>query len=304
MLTRVSLPLQQPTFEASVIVCTRDRAQQLHAFLESVDVEQMREQGCELVLVDNGSVDDTPAVLGSFVEAVGSGGIQWLTELRTGKSFALNAGLSAARGRILAFTDDDCYLGENYFRSLRQAFRTGDFAYCGGQIRLYDPQDAFYVCNHNTEPSMIRPYVFLPAGRIQGANMAFRREVVERIGGFDTMFGAGLRFRCADIDFAGRAAQAGFKGAHVPELIVFHHHGRRHGDDLERLKRQNDYARGAYYAKFILAGHWRYLTRWFKLSLRRGKQSRFTEVRGAWAYVWARAWRAPKALKESGRVNS
>lgn len=285
MIAPCAIPLKEASIAASLIICTRNRAGQLRGCLESIDVRRMRSCGCELIVVDNGSHDDSREILWGFVQKWGERGIRIVEEPRIGKSFALNAGLSEARGEVVAFTDDDCYLDERYFDVLLNAFRDGDFAYCGGQIRRYDPSDAFYVCNHEERESRIPPYGFVPAGRIQGANMAFRREVIDRIGGFDTLFGAGRKFRCADIDFAGRAAQAGFAGAHVPDLIVYHHHRRKEGAELQALKRENDYARGAYYAKFILAGRWKYLYRWSRLAVSTGWGCWRREVKGAWDYV-------------------
>lgn len=285
MIAPFTIPLVGASIEASLIICTRNRAGQLRGCLESVDVQRMRSRECELVIVDNGSDDDTKDVLQRFVQKFGESGIRLVEEPRTGKSFALNAGLSEARGRVIAFTDDDCYLDQGYFDVLLNAFHNGDFGYCGGQIRRYDPSDAFYVCNHEERAYRIPPFAFVAAGRIQGANMAFRREVIDQIGGFDTLFGAGRTFRCADIDFVGRAAQAGFAGAHVPDLIVYHHHGRKEGAALEALKRENDYARGAYYAKFILAGRWKYLYRWSRLAVSGGWGRWRREVKGAWDYA-------------------
>ena len=67
-------------------------------------------------------------------------------------------------------------------------------------------------------------------------------------------FWAGTPFRCEDIDLVARASHADFTGAHVPELVVYHH-GRKSGEDIRSLNAANNYACGAYYAKFLRRGH-------------------------------------------------
>lgn len=126
----------------------------------------------------------------------------------------------------------------------------------------------------------------MTSGKIQGANMIVQRTVFERIGGFDPEFGAGTRFRCEDIDLVARASMAGFTGAHIPELVVYHHHGRKVGPQTRRLERENDYACGAYYAKFILNGHPSFIFGWLRLALRPWRvRGLYWELRGALDYL-------------------
>lgn len=116
--------------------------------------------------------------------------------------------------------------------------------------------------------------------------MAFRRNVIERVGAFDPSLGAGTPFRCEDIDYAARASLAGFFGAHVPELVVYHHHGRKEGTEIEELKRLNDIARGGYYVKRLREGQLSYLALWAKNTQGLGNGRRLVhEIRGAIQYI-------------------
>jgi hypothetical protein len=82
---------------------------------------------------------------------------------------------------------------------------------------------------------------------------------------------------------------AGFTGAHVPDLVVYHHHGRKPGPDIQRLAEMNDYARGAYYMTFLLRGNLTYLKNWIRISLNsRATPKVVREIRGAAAYLLAR----------------
>src|SRR6185312_4972124 len=96
------------------------------------------------------------------------------------------------------------------------------------------------------------PRTFLPAGTVHSANMAFRRTVLTRIGGFDPDFGAGTRFPAEDIVAAATAVWSGIAGAYDPRPTVYHHHGRKTERQGRILWKAYDVARGAYYAKFIL----------------------------------------------------
>jgi GT2 family glycosyltransferase len=196
-------------------------------------------------------------------------------------------------GKIIAFTDDDCYLTPGYLENCLLFFKERKFQFCGGRILLYDKSDSSYGCNFSKEFKIIPPYSFIPAGKIQGANMVFDRIVVDKIGLFDPMLGAGTPFRCEDIDYCARASLAGFAGAHVPDLVVYHHHGRKPGKQIEALKKDNDYARGAYYTKFILKGNYKYLYRWFKYAKNLKNLTRtMRELSGGLHYLSAikRSW--------------
>lgn len=137
----------------------------------------------------------------------------------------------------------------------------------------------------------------MTSGKIQGANMVVQRKVFCQIGDFDPEFGAGTRFRCEDIDLVARASMAGFTGAHIPELVVYHHHGRKVGRETRRLERENDYSCGAYYAKFIMTGNYNFILGWLKLAARPWRlHGLYWELRGAMDYV---RWRHSKRLMES-----
>jgi glycosyltransferase involved in cell wall biosynthesis len=269
----------------SLIVCTRNRAQALARCLSAIASADYAGVEAELVIVDNGSTDETTDVIGTFCRAAPLPVRQALAPV-TGLSNARNAGVREARGDILAFTDDDCYVAADYFTALRDAYRDAPFDYSGGRILLFDPTDAPYACNDSHRLRCIAPGSFIHAGMIQGANMAMTRRLVDTVGAFDPTLGAGTRFRCEDVDYIARASAAGYMGAHLPQVAVFHHHERKAGPGLERLKRENDYARGAYYAKCLLGGDVAVLYHWIRISWRvRPEHHLGVELRGGLDYV-------------------
>ena len=274
----------------SLIICTRDRADTLHRCLDDLSLADLKDVQGELILVDNGSTDDTLRVMERFAEGT-TCPVKIVEEPAPGLSRARNAGLARANGEVVVFTDDDCYLGDNYLSIACEVFDDEQFSYCGGRILLYDSSDAAYGLQEQETFELVPAHSFIPTGRFQGANLVVHRRVFEAIGRFDPQLGAGTRFRCEDIDFVARASQAGFSGAHVPELVVYHHHGRKPGKDIDGLDAANDYARGAYFAKRIKQGHWSYLTGWLREGLFHRKDVRQTvprfvrELKGAFDYV-------------------
>jgi len=269
----------------TLIIATRNRSAQVKACLSSVDEAGMRRIGAELIVVDNGSTDDTAKILSRFRDAAGFP-VSIVCEPVPGKSRALNAGLAQAVGDTIAFIDDDCYLGERYLEVVNRLFDTAEYQYCGGRVLLYDPTDAGYAIVVGERFRFIPPGRFLRAGCLLGANMAFKRHVIETVGPFDPMFGPGTEFRCDDIDYLARASVAGFTGAYVPQLVVYHHHRRKRGPTLRQWRRADSLGRGAYYAKFTLAGRQRFLLGWLLETLKRPSPARLaTELWGAANYL-------------------
>ena len=268
----------------SVVVCTRNRAEALGRCLDSMGNADFVANDGQLVLVNNASTDTTAKVMAEFADSADFP-IKIVDAPVPGLSNARNAGLAAADAPIVAFTDDDCYVAEDYLSAAITAFSNHDIDYFGGRILRYDESDAFYACNDSEDYEPIAPRSFIPAGSVQGANMAFTRRLLDKVGTFDPNLGAGTRFRCEDVDFIARASAAGFRGAHVPDVLVWHHHGRKEGSELEQLKRDNDYARGAYYAKLIMEFGVVRAIDWMRTTWQlRGHHKLAHEIRGAVDY--------------------
>ena len=276
----------------SLIICTRNRADKLAQCLDSLTRLDGIERW-ELVLVNNGSTDRTEQVIAAFAARF-EHRLTRVLESRPGLGIARNAGIAAACGSVLAFTDDDCYPASEFLEEILCVFENPDIGYMGGRILLYNPEDAPVSIRVTTEIRAIGPYSFVHTGLIQGANMACRRAVIDHIGMFDEDLGAGTPFPAEDIEFVARASAAGWHGGYFPGPAVYHDHGRRGEAVIERLFKHYDYGRGAYFAKFILRADTRgtYSRYWYwSVDMRKGKLRLRNEICGALLYLSGRAWR-------------
>ena len=273
----------------SLLFCTRNRAEHLTDCLEHI-ARQSPSCSWELVVVDNGSADDTARVLSEYAAKVPFPA-RILYEGRPGKSRGLNLALRVTRGDIIALIDDDCYIPPDYIDRVREVFADPRIGYAGGRVELFDPTDFPMTIQPSTIRQLLPPRSYVEGGWILGANMMFRRSVLEAIGGFDADFGPGTPFIAEDPDAQARASFAGWWGLYTPDVVVAHHH-RRKAQDINELWRRYATGTGAYRIKFMLTSDTRavFLRAWCWMLLRTmkgGMPARvlFWEVKGAARYL-------------------
>jgi len=272
----------------SLVVCTRNRTKTLPECLTALG--RLRSAVVfEIVVVDNGSTDDTTAVLQEFASTA-QFPVVLVFESRTGLSYARNAGILAARGDVIAFTDDDCYPAKDYLDNIMHCFANKNIAYLGGKILLFDPADLPITIQPLNHVVSLPAGCYLKPGLIQGANFAFRRSVFELVGGFDTQLGAGTPLASEDVDMTFRASMAGLIGTYTPLAVVHHHHRRQTPQDEKEVMRSYALGRGAYFYKGLSSLESRGIFIWPVLRRLGGHIAflRFTELRhelqGAFIY--------------------
>jgi hypothetical protein len=131
----------------SVLIATRDRAQLLEATLGHLRRQQLDGFDWEVVVVDNGSTDETAAVLERAAEHVP---LVVLREPEAGKNRALNRALDAARGRLLVFTDDDMELAPRWLAGYCEAAdRWPEYSiFCGPITPIYPDATPAWLREH------------------------------------------------------------------------------------------------------------------------------------------------------------
>ncbi len=151
---------------------------------------------------------------------------------------------------------------------VKKVMDSNRFDYCGGRMLPYDPSDSHFCCNFQNNFEIIPPKSIVVSGKISGCNMVFKRKVLERVGNFDPFIGVGTPFSDSDTDILARASKVGFTGAVIPELTVYHHHGRKPKSlELAKVIRFYDHGRGAYYLKRIFSGEFLYLFYWMRVTI-------------------------------------
>jgi glycosyltransferase involved in cell wall biosynthesis len=196
----------------SVIVCSYNGAKTLAACLESLG--QIDYPNYEVVLVDDGSTDNTRAIAAGFPE------VRYVYQTNHGLSAARNHGATVARGEVFAYTDSDCMADPDWLYYLINTLLSGNYGGVGGPNVSPPAQDWVQACVAAAPggPS----HVLLTdtiAEHIPGCNMAWYRWAFENVGGFDAEYHqAG-----DDVDFCWRIQQAGCEIAFSPTAIVWHH---------------------------------------------------------------------------------
>jgi GT2 family glycosyltransferase len=235
--------------QLSIVICTRNRASQLSQSLQSFTTVQYPAHW-ELVIVDNGSKDETQDVIRNYRESLP---LRSVIEPQAGASRARNRGWKMSQGDIVAFTDDDCYPADDFLYSVIRCFEENPrLGFTGGRILLHDPDDYPITIQERAYREDLYPGDFLPPGLIHGANWVCRRTALESVDGFDERLGPGALFVCEDVDIMARMLDQGWHGAYDPRPLVYHHHRRRTQLEVLQLLRQYARGRGAYYSKCIL----------------------------------------------------
>ena len=205
----------------------------------------------EVVVVDN-DADGGPLDAAFTAAFGGDPRVRWVHEPRQGLSFARNAGLAAARGGYVVFTDDDVLVDEHWVARLVEAFGAVPHAACvtgailpaeqetraqpwleeyGGFHKGFRRQ-VFDLTTHRRDTALY-PY---DAGQFgSGANMAFRTDVLRAMGGFAVDLGAGTPAHGGeDIDVLRRVVSAGHAVVYEPAALMWHRHRR----SMAALRRQ------------------------------------------------------------------
>jgi glycosyltransferase involved in cell wall biosynthesis len=244
----------------SVIVCTRDRPASLKHCLAAIS--NVRHPEVEVIVVDNASSTDATR------EVVAEAGFRYVREDRPGLDWARNRGWQEASHDLVAYIDDDARADNFWLEGICRGFRDPETAATTGLVLPAEletnAQQLFESYGNGMSKGMARKQ-FQPAQmstlefiRSQdvgvGTNMAFRKSVLQKLGGFDTALDVGTPSGGGgDLDMLHRVLASGGNIAYEPSALVRHRH-RRDMNGLVRQMHNNGRSYGVYLMKLWRCG--------------------------------------------------
>jgi len=199
--------------KASVIVCTYNRSSLLKCLLEALSHQSISLKEFEVVVVDDGSTDDTAEVCRNLKRQIGN--LRYFAMgQNSGLGAAGNRAIELARSENLLFTDDDCIPHPRWVENLCLALKRSPVV-AGAVI---SPLENYFQLCHN----IAQFYPFMPGSKkrktdfIAGANMGVRRKVFREIGFFEP------HSPIPDMEFILKARFSGFSIAYAEDAVIIH----------------------------------------------------------------------------------
>jgi glycosyltransferase involved in cell wall biosynthesis len=258
------------TPDVSIVICTRNRNERIVSTLESIFENTWTK--FEVIIIDQSVNESTQIAVQPFLADPRS------TYKRTntsGLSTARNIGLAEARGKIVAFTDDDCRVSNNWIESiLREYAQHPAVVSIFGRIIPGDLSNASDLNQNFNLPQIKRLQQVLPIAKKDdlsyqlfqknpnnlgfghGANMCFKRSAFSKYGKFDEFLGAGAVLGAwEDRDMGHRILLGGGQILYSPDIVIYHDHWREWSEVKDAYK---NYAIGTGTAvnKYIRSGNW------------------------------------------------
>jgi glycosyltransferase involved in cell wall biosynthesis len=195
----------------SVVVPCFNEARRIGRTLSALLEQSYPKQRYEIVVVDNGSTDDTRRIVAGFP-------VCCLTETRRSSYAARNTGIAATSGDYVAFIDSDCVAEPGWLESLVRCDRESGHGLVAGRIELSPPArptrgGRLLALRFS---SGVRRANAEARGAAPGGNLLVRREVFEEIGVFDVSVSGG------DSEFSQAAARSGRKLVYAADAVVWH----------------------------------------------------------------------------------
>ncbi len=207
------IPPQLPRYpRVSVVVCSYNAERTMEDCL--VSLEKLNYPDYEVIVVNDGSTDRTLEIAQRFPYC------RIISQPNKGLSVARNVGAEAATGEIVAYTDSDCVADPDWLTYLVAKMETAGLVACGGP-NFPPPENSLVPAAVAVSPGG-PTHVLLSddvAEHIAGCNMAFRRDVLLSLGGFDPVY----RAAGDDVDICWRFQDAGHTIGFSPAAVVWHY---------------------------------------------------------------------------------
>lgn len=240
-------PANQEQFPSlTVAICTKDRPENLARCLDSLLKLRLENASqFEVLVVDNAPSDNrTKELVASLTN------VNYVREPKAGLDFARNRAIQEATGEILAYLDDDVTVDHQWFNGLVEAWAENpDAAAFTGLILPYELETEAQIL-FEQRGGFRRGFEKIRYGQVlagnslypcgsgifgAGCNMAFRREILLKLGGFDEALDTGAPLPGGgDLDIFYRIIRGGYVLVYEPQYLIYHQHRR----EIAKLRHQ------------------------------------------------------------------
>lgn len=216
----------------TLIICTYNREKYIRPLLESIVKNDYPATDYEIVLVDNNCTDNTRGVCEEFSASHPEVALRYVVESEQGLSAARNKGIKEAKGDIIIYVDDDALVDTDYIRQYAEHFAAHpETMAAGGPIEpLYETEEPSWMSPYTKAlltawmnyGDKVREY---PQGRYPGGgNAAYRKDVFDRVGLFNTELGrkGNLLLASEEKDIFDKMKALGMKVLYLPTPVLHH----------------------------------------------------------------------------------
>jgi glycosyltransferase involved in cell wall biosynthesis len=213
----------------SIVIPTCNRRAKLEKCLQALEDQSYPRY--EVIVVDDGSIDDTPQMLEQFRAAHPDLQFRFIrSESNSGANASRNSGVRESQGEFVAFLDSDCIAEPNWLERLQSGFTSERVAACTGLVLDPPATNIYELAYRGTN----RVHGAGPASRLVGGNMSVRRQLLQKYGwDEDRRFQSMLRRGVPDVTNSGGCDEeglylilraAGYEQRVIPDARVLHEH--------------------------------------------------------------------------------
>ena len=233
------MPLKEQKPILSVIIPTRNRAEQLERALTSIIKQQIEPTAYEIIIIDNGSRDLTPQVAQSAQAANTDHLIMYVREPNPGLHAGRHCGAKTARADLLVFVDDDIEAAPEWLSAISVGFSDPATGIIGGPswpvFEISPPKWLSLFATTSNDRMTCGPLSLIDLGQqsitispdnVWGLNFSIRKSLLYELGGFhpDSVPRQYLHFRGdGETGLSMKAKAAGVKTVYIPQAQVYHH---------------------------------------------------------------------------------
>lgn len=203
--------------EISVIIPVYNDARGIRATLRSLERQTYPEDDYEIIVVDNGSTDDTARVVEKFQQRRPDLIQLYIEDIIQGSYAARNTGLAHASGSTIIFLDADTTVDADYIESVERTMRRNEWDHMGCDVEVYIPEGTDTLIARYDRRYGLPVERYIEEGFVPTCCLTVRRHVFEEVGPFrDRLISSG------DWEFGLRASRAGYDPKFASDLTVYH----------------------------------------------------------------------------------